>query len=403
MKRVLVISNNCFSKTNSNGRTLGNLFFLYEKEKISQFFISGDPDYSFCGNYFQVTDEDVFHSLIPFKRKKESNNQTVINYKQRTVKNMILRNFAWNLGAWKTRRFSEWLKNVNPEVVVLQVGDCAFMIRIALSIVKKFNAKLIVYNTEAYYFKDFNYFRDGSSALYRLFIGHYKKIFEKMMRVSKKNIYLNDDLKKIYNSRFNDDGLVIYNSSFLEPFTYENHDKLIFAYFGNLGLGRDDSLCEIAECLLKINPSYELHIYGNCNNETISKFDKHPNIIFHSFIPYDEVIEKIKSCDVLVHVESFDDFYVKDSRFAFSGKIADYLYSGRSMIVYAPNSIAIFNYLNSYEIYGLASNCGDLMAKLRYMINYKNRIELSKKQLNLANSNHNLKLNSTKFVDSINL
>lgn len=52
-KRVLVISNNCFSQSNSNGRTLGNLFHGWPKENLAQMcVIAQDPNWELCDNYF---------------------------------------------------------------------------------------------------------------------------------------------------------------------------------------------------------------------------------------------------------------------------------------------------------------------------------------------------------------
>ena len=55
--RVLVFSNTCFSKSDSNGRTLGNLFSGWPKGRLAQFYIkSATPDFDVCDRYFLVTD-----------------------------------------------------------------------------------------------------------------------------------------------------------------------------------------------------------------------------------------------------------------------------------------------------------------------------------------------------------
>ena len=63
MKRTLVISNACFSDRESNGRTLKNLFAKAEPEKLAQFFVYGDPDFSICRRYYKVSDRDALESL----------------------------------------------------------------------------------------------------------------------------------------------------------------------------------------------------------------------------------------------------------------------------------------------------------------------------------------------------
>lgn len=55
--RLLVLSNNSLSKSNSNGRTLGSLLQGWPKERLAQFAIMCiDPDFDVCENYYQVRD-----------------------------------------------------------------------------------------------------------------------------------------------------------------------------------------------------------------------------------------------------------------------------------------------------------------------------------------------------------
>ena len=64
-KKVLVISNNCFSLSNSNGRTLGNLFVGWPKSDLAQFcVIAQDPNWELCDNYYCLEDKTVLKSFI---------------------------------------------------------------------------------------------------------------------------------------------------------------------------------------------------------------------------------------------------------------------------------------------------------------------------------------------------
>ena len=69
--RILVISNNSFSKTSSNGRSLGNLFIGWPKDKIAQFCISTtEPDYDICDNYYLLTDKSLLNAFKRFGKGK---------------------------------------------------------------------------------------------------------------------------------------------------------------------------------------------------------------------------------------------------------------------------------------------------------------------------------------------
>lgn len=67
--KVLVVSNNSFSESSSNGRTLGNLFIGWPKEKVAQFCISTtEPDYNICDNYFVLTDSCMLDAFKKFRK-----------------------------------------------------------------------------------------------------------------------------------------------------------------------------------------------------------------------------------------------------------------------------------------------------------------------------------------------
>ena len=67
--RVLVIRNNGFSKTKSNGRTLGSLFQGWPKVILAQFYISSDNlDFGVCNNYFKFTDKEALLSLLHIRK-----------------------------------------------------------------------------------------------------------------------------------------------------------------------------------------------------------------------------------------------------------------------------------------------------------------------------------------------
>ena len=64
-KRVLVVSNNCFSYTDSNGRTLGMLFKEWNISKLAQFYIQDKlPDTDVCNNFYRVTDKQMMKSFF---------------------------------------------------------------------------------------------------------------------------------------------------------------------------------------------------------------------------------------------------------------------------------------------------------------------------------------------------
>ena len=67
MKKVLVISNGCFSLTDSNGRTLAKLFNGYDPTRLAHLHTYGTPDFNVCSNYYKISDRDALKSFLTRK------------------------------------------------------------------------------------------------------------------------------------------------------------------------------------------------------------------------------------------------------------------------------------------------------------------------------------------------
>lgn len=67
--RTLVVSNNPFSTTSNNGKTLASFFKDFPKDKIAQLYFSPAlPDEESFPNYFQITDLQMFRSYFPWEK-----------------------------------------------------------------------------------------------------------------------------------------------------------------------------------------------------------------------------------------------------------------------------------------------------------------------------------------------
>ena len=223
---VLVISNNCFSLSNSNGRTLGNLFVGWPKSQLAQFcVIAQDPNWDICDNYYCLEDKSVLKSFFRCRNavgrrlyKQESTNissDTVrANVGRKTLYKVVVRELIWSRKRWYSKQFQQWLDDFNPDQLVFQLGDSIFMFNIALDIATSRNIPLIIYNTEGYYFFPRNWHQKslGDDLLFKLYRRVYRKRVEAMMQVASHCIHLNDKLKDDYDKAFNVQSSVIYNS-----------------------------------------------------------------------------------------------------------------------------------------------------------------------------------------------
>lgn len=413
LPRVLVISNNCFSAADSNGRTLGNYFLGWNKDALAQFFLqSVYPDNTYCSNYFRVTDKEVLalfkgndftggrvcvsSDSLEFSGKNASGNKP-----KRNSLTMLARDYIWRHSNWRCKGFDKWVSEFNPELILLQAGDFPYMFDLAVDVADMCSVPLVVFNTEGYYFKSFDYFRSRGIAhlVYPFFWKRLRHSVERAYRKSSCNIFSCEELCDDYKTQLGIGGFVIYTSSSIHPVEARDRNSFIVSYCGNLGIGRHKGLIEIGKALQEISPSLVIDVYGRApNNEIKSLLDSSPGVVFNGPISYEKVIDVIRNSDLLVHVESFDPFYVEDIKYGFSTKIADYLSSGLCFLVYAPSSLACSSYVNKYDIAYQVSSfeyLKSVLSKLYY--NPESRIIKRGTALRLAGINHDAEMNALFF------
>lgn len=416
-KRILVVSNNCFSPSNSNGRTLGNLFYGWPKENLAQFcVIAQDPAWDVCDNYYCLEDRKV---LTAFKHCRkavgrrlnvpvgENNNESGEDTKRRnigrkTLLKMMLREIVWANNRWKSRDFEQWIDEFSPNLVVLQFGDSSFMIDIALYIAQSRNIPLVVYNTEGYYF--FDKFWYSPSWFDCFLFPFYKRGFhhrvERLMYYACHSVYLNDELKNDYDYVFGKSSTVIYNSSSMQigatPIFSEDKTPVI-SYLGGLGHGRDLAIIDVGKVLSGINDKLHISVYGPADEDIKKRLNAAIGVKYCGVVSYAKVKEIINSSDVLFHVEPTTG-YNSQLRYAFSGKIADSVTSGKCFVLYAPKELACSKYIIDNRCGWFAEDESDLRdVMLRVFQNEKERTEILHTAKAIAQKNHSFEGNAHKF------
>ncbi len=407
--RVLVVSNNGFSLSNSNGRTLGLLFKGWPKDRLAQFCFNTDgPLWDVCNNYFCVSDADALWSLFhlhPVSRndltgRKEDGKTTRLQI-PRTALFSILRHLVWELGVWRGKCFYSWLDSFSPEVVMIQSGDTAFPHNLARRIARRYNAKLVFFNTEGIYYLKKNYFYPGilDGFFFPLYNYIFKKAYSRAMNSASFCFYLHEQIQQDNDRCFNVPSCVIYTSSSLDPSDKPfNVSHPVFSYFGNFAFNRGDAIIEIASFLQEVNKAFCINVYGKATPELEDKFNLMEGINYHGFLPYSQIQDIIKESDILLHVESHDERYAENLRYGFSTKIADCLASGRSFILYSPSDIACFKYIQRNKCAWATSDKSSFINAVNSIINNSEerdtRIKIAKE---VAKRNHCLDKNVSRF------
>lgn len=413
--KVLVISNNSFSKTGSNGRTLGNFFSGWPKDRLAQFFIATDgPDFDVCDNYYCIEDKSALKAFMTFSVPSRTiykdillkNNKPMgLKKNPKTPLRMLIRNIIWTFCRWKNSLFLNWVDSFSPDIIVVMNSDSFFPLNIARYVSKQKHIPLVIFNTEGYYLFKRNYMWKGEfdTLFFPIYDRLYKHYFKKLMNEAKYVIYANSLLKNDYDAEFKCDSCVLYTGSAIN---YQKKDTIneipIFSYLGYFGFRRYEVLIELSEILHEINPQYRLNVYGDASPDVVDIFNKAAYIEYKGFLPYDKVLDIMHQSDIIFHVENQSDDLKMNLKYGFSTKIADSISSGTLFCLYASPDIACSKYIIETRGALYADNASDLKQQLiRVLSNKDYRDQIIERGYALSRLNHDLKNNADKFREII--
>jgi hypothetical protein len=269
MKKILIISLNCLSKTNPNGRSLGLLLASYDPKNIANLFVSGsDPDYSVANFFYRVSDGDILHhrkgqtvTPLDFSCAVHS----VSHSSHKSAFKMLARDFLWRC-SFPRSSVLKWIRSFSPDWVLVQAGDFPFLFDLCRKISTQLDIPLAVYQTEDYFFKRYDFYARKmhasffSSLLHHRFIHSYRKLMKRTSRV----FYNHQALADQYGSCFSKPSTVLYTGSSLSgsPFPEETNPKPRVGYYGNLSLGRVVPLSIIGQALALVDSKCSFYLYG---------------------------------------------------------------------------------------------------------------------------------------------
>ena len=409
MKKILVISRDCFSQTNANGKTLESLLNSFKKDELMQFYTGvNNPDFEFCDSYFRVTDMQMMKSFFkkPVVTVKERTYSECLNAKNShefeskiwsSLRKInynfairFLREILWKVSPNWRKRFYRWLEMEKPKAILYMVGDSFFLDYLVIEVAKRFKIPIILFNVEAYRIIDCKE-RSGFDRLY-----NYKseRSYDKLQKLSALTIYNCNIIKNSFQSFYsvqNENALIAYNAHL---FDVENYipikGRCNIVYFGNLGVGRVSSIIEIADTIKNISPNKKIDVFGKASDVDKQRLLFHPNINYHGLVGQDVLYKVKKDADILLQVESFVPEITKKLKYAFSTKIAQCLCAGRALLSYAPIETASTVYLKAENAAVITYNKSTLREELIKLIKHAEyRTEYANKALATAKRNHN--------------
>ena len=413
--KVLVISHNVFSDTQSMGKTLANYFSGFNPKDLAQFYIHNQiPTINCCNDYYRITDKEVIQSIFGKSVGKsyqsdssffqsidvdtsEFSRKIYQNARKRTPLTYIARNIWWRAGHWYNKKFRCWLDRIAPDCVFFASGDYAFMYNIALKIATSRRIPLYVSCMDDYYL----YNKNNNSVLGKIQHSIFMKTVRKTIDYASCIFCICEKMSMDYESFFSKKTITIHTpSSLKEPLHEMKKNKI--CYLGNLGHQRDKQLIGIGKALKELNLSIDhIDVYSTEDRSAIlSGMTIDNGIVFHGPVEADEVKRIMGESLAVIHTESFDDTIRCTIRYSVSSKISDSLMSGTCIFAYGPDDIASIEYLQRNYAAICCTNAEDLSKKLKQLICDDNlRVEVQNNAIKLANQNH--MYGRTNIFDSI--
>lgn len=413
--KILIISHNPLSTFNNMGKTLSSLFSSFKREELCQLYIHPSvPDTNACASYFRITDREALLSLCsrntgsviyPNTELHSPSDDSRSGRLYRRFKNKGtfirgIRDLVWRRARWYTRELEEWIEKEAPTHIFAAVGMQKFIYDIIFSVSERFSLPVISYICDDYYFSRIGRKKACSERQNPL-----GKRIERLMSESSRAVFICESLKKLYEERFDIVGEVIMTGASVRRAdgAVELPEISSFAYFGNIYLGREDSLCEIGRALDAINSergtSYTLDVHSHVQDKkTIKALTFAHSISLHGFVGGDELDKKIESASVFLHAESFEKRNIEAVRHSISTKTADMLSIGKPFIVYAPKGIALTDYLTATSSAHVITDRDSLKRGIEALLDDESvRVKYIKNALKSAERNHDSEVNSKRL------
>ena len=171
--KILIVSHNPLSDTQSNGKTITSLLSFCPKESLAQLYFTMDtPDFTICDRFFRISDLDILKNFFMIKKdvgtvitkeyskkikgeKEHLHHNFFYSFIRKLFVSKIsimttLRDYIWKNSEYYSKSFEKWLEEINPDIIFFQSSNCCFAFEFVYEICKKKNIKVIMQTTDDY-------------------------------------------------------------------------------------------------------------------------------------------------------------------------------------------------------------------------------------------------------------
>lgn len=378
LPKLLIVSRLVWDD-NSNSNTLTNFFSGYDPEKIARIYIeTKHPRTKCCHHFYQISEISLLKKIVrrntktgfiidtlnePYQvqKKDELGEQRLMSFARRHRMRILtyLRDVLWSFNGWKSRELTEFVKDFDPDILWLDGSPLILMNRLNNYVSSISNKPSVTFLMDDVYT-----FKSCPSLIDRFYKIILRKHVRETVHKASHVFVASPKMKQEYDDIFGINSTFIAKGIHYDELTRQSGimtDTIRMVYFGNLLIGRLQSLILIAEAIKRakdLGLKVCLDIYSA---DSISVKDRKSlmtceNVRLMDPVPYQEVSSIMETCEVVVFVEALTGTKKNIARLSFSTKIVDYIGSGKCIFAVGPDDSAPIEYLRDNRIALVASN-----------------------------------------------
>lgn len=386
MIKLLILSYPVWDERNNSVNTYINLFGdanEYEVANIAT--LPGSPYGTVCKRFFLITEKMILKHLVKGDEagkeiyfseecdgKNGSNESRVVRWIKTSRLQLVfwLRELIWLTGCWKSKALDDFIKNYNPDVVVVPVKASRFFNRLGQYVHKVSGKPMVCFvSDDVYTYKTFSW-----SPLYWIDRMVRRPAIRKSIKSCDVLYTLTDKQKKEYDAIFGVNSQVITKSGFFpktEMLVPDVKETVRLIYTGNIGAGRWHTLAMIGDALKGKNAELLIYSGTHLKESQRERLEKSGKVKMMGLIAQDKVKEVQKGGDILVHVESFDLSERYSARLSFSTKIVDYFEAARCILAVGWEKTAAIEYLKEKDAAYIITDVSQIHDRLTKLLDNK--------------------------------
>ncbi|EGJ72048.1 hypothetical protein Bcop_1860 [Bacteroides coprosuis DSM 18011] len=409
--RILILVDEVWNDYVFGNGVLTNWFTGFNAEYATVYLSPGLPNNKICNRYFQVTDKDMFISLVGKRAGRITNNdsscsemvaqhQGIYHYLKKIsiiihTPMMMLRDAIWCMGRYNEEALKSFIDDFKPDIVFSPRKVSPKFLRLEKIIYRLCGKPIVPFTGD----NEIGYDCFSLSPFFWIRRYFITKMFEKNVAIYSHYFAHSKRQTLLYSQKYKLSTSVLFKcSSYISNHNKSSIDMPIkVVYAGRLYCNRWKTLAAIGKAIKKINQEGEkirLYIYtmDKLTKKQRKVLSEENSVYVKGGVTPDQLVKIYNHADIALHVESFDRVNMLATKYSFSTKIIDLLSSGCAVMAICWEKQTGYEYLSEQDAGICIPSYDRIEPKLRELLaNPQIILEYTQKAMDCAKKNHSRK------------